>query len=369
MNPDIARETLVHGLRYTDKYVWVYTEGNKFLLPPSDPNGASIEWHNAIRGAKEEVLGTSQPPPAPSPSPPGITYFTADPSGIQVGQSFTLSWSVQNADSIWIDQGVGNVGPIGTRTLSPSSTTTYTLTATNSGGSATATATISVSAVPTPAPVVTTFAAQPSSIQLGQSSTLSWSVQNADSISINQGVGTVGPIGNRTLSPTGTTTYTLTAIGPGGSTTATASISVTQPPPSGTGSVTPSSGTGDRQAFTFTFKTGNGSAVTGASILISEGTQRQNSCWVHYDPTTNLIFLADDDLSPWFSATFGQSGSIQNSQCLVLLGGSSVVKAGSELTLKFSYWFLDSGPKDVYLRTAGVGYDSGYILTGVWNVP
>ena len=79
-------------------------------------------------------------------------------------------------------------------------------------------------------PVITTFVAEPSSIQRGQSSTLRWSVQNADSVSINQGIGTVQSSGNRKVFPSSATTYTLTAKGKGGEASATARVNVTAPP-------------------------------------------------------------------------------------------------------------------------------------------
>ena len=64
---------------------------------------------------------------------------------------------------------------------------------------------------------ITNFAAEPRSIQRGQSSTLSWSVANATDISIDNGVGTVQANGTRQVSPNNATSYTLTARGPGGS--------------------------------------------------------------------------------------------------------------------------------------------------------
>jgi peptidoglycan-associated lipoprotein len=82
-----------------------------------------------------------------------------------------------------------------------------------------------------PKPVINTFVAEPSSIQRGQSATLRWSVQNADEVSINQGIGAVQSSGNRRVFPSSTTTYTLTAKGKGGTTTGTARVTVTQPPP------------------------------------------------------------------------------------------------------------------------------------------
>jgi peptidoglycan-associated lipoprotein len=84
---------------------------------------------------------------------------------------------------------------------------------------------------PPKAPTIAQFTAEPSSIERGQSATLRWSVTDATSISIDQGVGTVQANGNRRVSPTDSTTYTLTATGPGGSTTSTATVNVTAPPP------------------------------------------------------------------------------------------------------------------------------------------
>ena len=80
-----------------------------------------------------------------------------------------------------------------------------------------------------PGPVVSSFAANPSSIDPGQSSTLSWSTINATSASIDNGVGAAPIGGSVSVSPRQTTTYALTATGPGGSATATATVTVSAP--------------------------------------------------------------------------------------------------------------------------------------------
>jgi peptidoglycan-associated lipoprotein len=76
-----------------------------------------------------------------------------------------------------------------------------------------------------------TLAADPTSIQRGQSSTLRWSSQNATDLNIDPGVGSVGPSGTRSVSPNDSTTYTITAKGAGGSAEASARVTVTAPPP------------------------------------------------------------------------------------------------------------------------------------------
>lgn len=85
-------------------------------------------------------------------------------------------------------------------------------------------------AVVKPAPSVRSFVVEPSSITAGQSATLSWAVENADSVNI-VGVGSVSPTGNRSVSPTSTTTYRLTATGPGGTTERSVTLSVSAAPP------------------------------------------------------------------------------------------------------------------------------------------
>ena len=76
-----------------------------------------------------------------------------------------------------------------------------------------------------------TLAADPTSIQRGQSSTLRWSSQNATDLTIEPAVGAVGPSGTRPVSPNESTTYTITAKGQGGTANASARVTVTAPPP------------------------------------------------------------------------------------------------------------------------------------------
>jgi len=89
-----------------------------------------------------------------------------------------------------------------------------------------------VEAPPPPAkPMIASFAAEPSAIERGQSSTLRWATENATDVSISPGIGSVSASGTRQVYPNETTTYTLTAKGPGGTATSTATVTVTVPPP------------------------------------------------------------------------------------------------------------------------------------------
>ena len=141
-----------------------------------------------------------------------IVRFDANPSTITAGQSSTLTWLVQGATSVSIDNGVGNVAATGSTTVTPATTTTYTLTAVAPAGNITATATVTVNPPVTSAgnPQIIRFEASPRSIQPGQQSTLSWTTNGAATVSIS-GVGAVTLNGSTTVSPAQTTTYTLSA--------------------------------------------------------------------------------------------------------------------------------------------------------------
>lgn len=70
------------------------------------------------------------------------------------------------------------------------------------------------------APVIESFTVTPTNITPGGSATLNWgAVTNADSATIDQGIGGVATPGSAVVSPATTTTYTLTASGCGGTST------------------------------------------------------------------------------------------------------------------------------------------------------
>jgi len=84
---------------------------------------------------------------------------------------------------------------------------------------------------PPPAKPTVNLQASPSTIQKGDSVTLTWSSTNATSLSLSPGVGNVSAEGSQRVTPTDSVTYTLTATGPGGSADASAHVTVNAPPP------------------------------------------------------------------------------------------------------------------------------------------
>ena len=76
-------------------------------------------------------------------------------------------------------------------------------------------------------PIVNIISAIPSTINQGESSTLTWSVSDATTVTITP-MGTVASSGSTSVSPVVTTNYTLTATNSTGSVTATTTINVGQ---------------------------------------------------------------------------------------------------------------------------------------------
>jgi peptidoglycan-associated lipoprotein len=83
---------------------------------------------------------------------------------------------------------------------------------------------------PPPAAPTASIAVSPTTIQAGQSASLTWQTSNATDVSID-GIGAVQANGSQSVSPTDSTTYHLVAKGAGGNQEATARLTVTAAPP------------------------------------------------------------------------------------------------------------------------------------------
>jgi len=73
--------------------------------------------------------------------------------------------------------------------------------------------------------------ASPTSINKGDSTTLSWTSTDATQLTIAPDVGAVTAQGSTKVTPSDSTTYTITASGPGGSADSSARVTVSAPPP------------------------------------------------------------------------------------------------------------------------------------------
>ena len=82
-------------------------------------------------------------------------------------------------------------------------------------------------AAPPPAAPTATLAVNPTVIEAGQATTLTWKTDNASEVTID-GMGAVSGSGSKTITPSSSTTYTLTAKGPGGTKDASARVTVNE---------------------------------------------------------------------------------------------------------------------------------------------
>lgn len=176
---------------------------------------------------------TGCPDDGPETLTPTITSFSANPTSVASGGTTTLSWETSDADDIKISSGSATLtqsteatGTFTTAALTAD--TTFTLEATNDSGSVSKTVTVTVGGAG--APTVDSFAANPTAIDPGASSTLSWMTTNAISVNIMEGANTLVTDGDADgsfmVTPDATTTYTVVAKNAAGD-TAMAMVTVT----------------------------------------------------------------------------------------------------------------------------------------------
>ncbi len=172
--------------------------------------------------------------------------LSASSTTIMAGQSVTLSYSGPNNNSTSWMLNVSGSNPVplapacngntctGTYDTGPLGNTT-TFSVSIQGPAPTGGQAFSPNVIVTvEQPTTLTFMAQPQTVPPGGAVTLSWTTTNASSISIDQGVGQVQPVGMGSyccVHPTQTTTYTATAMSiyPGAPpVTATATVTVSK---------------------------------------------------------------------------------------------------------------------------------------------
>ena len=137
---------------------------------------------------------------------------------------------------------------------------------------------------PVYAPVISSFTANPDYIQPGQSTVLTWTVNNANDVTISPNVGSVPNTGVYTVVPAYTTTYTITASGSGGSVSASTTVTVAQYYSTyGTGSSASSPN------VSTTASTGTGGVVTSG---VSAGSSPALNLWLLYALMIGLLAAA-----------------------------------------------------------------------------
>jgi hypothetical protein len=146
------------------KYTFSVNKAGIYRVEEVDPPGSTSTTPNQViffmglfntdqaRNFGDILQGSQKP----------TVSINADPPVIQKGGSSMLSWSSENADTVTIDQGIGEVQAAGTLEVFPQETTTYTIIAAGENGTAQSSVTITVqnivttTTIPNPPPETTT---------------------------------------------------------------------------------------------------------------------------------------------------------------------------------------------------------------------
>ena len=218
-----ANATILDALALRENQDFAAQAGRSVLYLSGSGGNAQLKIVHSDGRTEDIPAGETTPTMMPTAN------LSASSTSITPGSSVVLSWNSTNGVSASINQGIGSVGLSGNRTVTPSSTRTYTLTVTGEAGTTPATDSVRITVIDTTLdpPTVDSFSASPSTIDEGDSSTLSWTTTGATSVSIDEGVGSnLAVDGNVSVSPTETTTYTITATNDDGTDTDTTTVTV-----------------------------------------------------------------------------------------------------------------------------------------------
>ena len=157
--------------------------------------------------------------PIPKPKiPPFVEVFSGTPDTVAPGQTIHLQWRTNNATSVDIEGIATGLEASGSKDVQATLSTTYKLIAKGEGATAERSWSVTVKNAPPPPkpPKVLTFEAKPTKIKAGESTTLTWSTSDAQSVSIDGVESNLPPSGSRQVTPTQTTDYRITANNPSG---------------------------------------------------------------------------------------------------------------------------------------------------------
>ncbi len=142
---------------------------------------------------------------------PSCDSFTASPNVLTAAGDVVFTWNTSNADSVSINNGVGAVAVDGSTSKNVTSDTTFVLTATKGNQSATCNVFVDINPSETPKLSCDAFSISPSSVSKGNTATMTWNTTNADSVTIDNSIGTVTPDGTQSITVNENKTYVLTA--------------------------------------------------------------------------------------------------------------------------------------------------------------
>ncbi|MCW5978184.1 MAG: hypothetical protein KIT09_08905 [Bryobacteraceae bacterium] len=145
---------------------------------------------------------------------------------------------------------------------------------------------------------------------------------------------------------------------------------VAQPPANV--SVSPSSGSGVTQVFQFVYSDSKGfDNIANAYMLVNGAASYPNGCFVQYMASQNSLYLRNDASTAWMGpVAVGSGGGLNNNQCTVNTGSSSVSGSGNNLIVNVSLTFATkfTGQKTIYMFASNKDGLSGTLeAKGTWT--
>ena len=239
------------------KYIFFVNRAGIYQIEESDPPGSTSTTPNIVTFfigffKPDQIINFGDLLGKPSVS------IYANPQIIQKGQFSKLSWSASNADSVFIDQGLGHVPLDGELTVFPQQTTTYTITAIGAGGTSQSSVTVIVqetvttsTTIPNPPPTTTSTALVTTSTQPTTTTSVSTTTTSQPTTTTTQPTTTTSvrpttttsvlPTTTTTTQPTTTTTQPTTTTTQPTTTTSQPTTTTTQPTTSSVKSTTTTS--------------------------------------------------------------------------------------------------------------------------------
>lgn len=174
---------------------------------------ANTVYRLTVFGTQNRSVNCEVPVTVSEDPVPVCEYFNASPKNLPAGGGVVnFNWKVVRATNVSISPTIGAVSAEGNSSLTVTQPTNFVLTATDADGDQVSCA---VPVTIADEPVFTcennvSFTASDYSIDEGDDTTLNWSTNNVDSVSISQ-INATSLSGSKTVDPRSDTTYVLTA--------------------------------------------------------------------------------------------------------------------------------------------------------------
>jgi hypothetical protein len=124
--------------------------------------------------------------------------------------------------------------------------------------------------------------------------------------------------------------------------------------------------------LTYSDPSGFGS-ISATQTIINSTLTYTGSCAAFYTASTQSLAIINDAGDAFSApAKLGVAGTLQNSQCSIDVGASSVSGVGSNLTLNLAVTFKPgfAGTKNIFMQVQNkFGLNSGWQNRGTWTLP